>query len=81
MAKHRHDRIVSRPGVMGGKPCIAGTRVPVYLVLKALAAEGSFAGVREAYPALTDADIAAALDFAADWMEDEEIIFAEITAA
>lgn len=81
MAKHRHDRIASRPGVMGGKPCIAGTRIPVHIVLQALAAEGSFAGVREAYPSLSDEDIAAALDFAADWMEDEEIIFAETPAA
>lgn len=65
---------------MGGKPCIAGTRIPVHIVLKALAAEGSFAGVRETYSSLADEDIAA-LDFAADWMEDEEIIFAETPAA
>lgn len=77
MAERRHDRIASRPGVMAGKPCVAGTRIPVYLVLQALAAERGFAGVREAYPSLTDEDIAAALDFAADWLEDEQVIFAD----
>lgn len=81
MSDRRHERIASRPGVMGGKPCVAGTRIPVYVVLQALAAERGFAGVREAYPSLTDDDIAAALDFAADWLEDEQVIFAETAAA
>lgn len=81
MAERRTERITSRPDVLGGKPCIAGTRIPVYLVLQTLAAERSFAGVRAAYPALTDEDITSALDFTADWLEGEEIIFAEPTAA
>jgi uncharacterized protein (DUF433 family) len=30
------DRIVSIPGVVGGKPVVKGTRIPVELVLKYL---------------------------------------------
>jgi hypothetical protein len=32
----RHERISSDPGVMGGKPCIRGTRVPIDLILRQL---------------------------------------------
>lgn len=74
MAEPHRERIVARPGVMGGKPCLAGTRIPVYVVLQALAAELGFAGVRAACPDLSDDDIAAALRFAADWLEGEEVV-------
>ncbi|MEK0082298.1 hypothetical protein [Benzoatithermus flavus] len=39
------------------------------------------ASVRIAIPEAGRAAVAAALAFAADWMEDEEIIFAETTVA
>lgn len=28
------DRIVANPKFFGGKPCVKGTRIPVYLVLE-----------------------------------------------
>ena len=61
-----HDRITSNPGVMLGKPCIKGTRITVELILKWLAAGRSLQELLEAYPHLTEADIRAALAYAAD---------------
>lgn len=66
------DRITSLPETLEGKPCIRGTRIPVYLVLKALADPAGLEKVFEAYPELEPEDIQAALNFAADWMELEE---------
>jgi len=72
----RHPRIAVDPRVMAGKPCLSGTRVPVDLVLRYLAA-GGVAEVRAAYPALTEEDVRAALDFAADVVADEAVVLAE----
>ena len=51
---------------MLGKPCIKGTRITVALILRWLAEGRSFAEVLEAYPHISEADIKAALAFAAD---------------
>ena len=32
-------RIESKPAVMMGKPCVKGTRIPVYLLLEKMAAD------------------------------------------
>jgi len=63
---HEHISIDQR--VMMGKPCIKGTRITVELVLRWLAGGNSIADVVAAYPQLTEADIRAALEFAADSM-------------
>ncbi len=47
-----HDRISLTPGVVMGKPVIAGTRIPIDLL--------------EAYPYLTEADARAALLYASE---------------
>ena len=49
---------------MSGKPCLWGTRVPVALVLRYLAAGGA-AEVKAAYPTLTEEDVRAALEHGA----------------
>lgn len=50
---------------MGGKPCVAGTRIPVDLLLRKLAAGETREGLLEDYPALVTMDLDAALAFAA----------------
>jgi uncharacterized protein (DUF433 family) len=75
-----HDRIVSDPAVMGGKPTVKGTRVTVELILEELADGMTVAEIREAHPHLTDEDVRAALGFAADYLRREEIIFGESAA-
>lgn len=61
-----HSRISIDPAVMVGKPCIEGTRITVELVLRWLAGGRSFAELIEAYPHISEDDIKAALEYAAD---------------
>ena len=58
-------RISQTPNVMGGKPCIRGTRVTVGTVVGLLASGMSANDVLEAYPYLTRADVDASLASAA----------------
>jgi uncharacterized protein (DUF433 family) len=58
------DRISSEPGILRGKPCIRGTRIPVALVLGYLAARKSTGEILAEFPDLIEADIVAALDYA-----------------
>jgi len=48
-----------------GKPCIRGTRIPVYLVLQKTAAGESLEQILSAYPQLKSEDILACLEYAA----------------
>ena len=50
-------RIEIRNDVMGGKPCIAGTRIPVYLILQMMGAGETEAALLSAYPQLERGDI------------------------
>src|ERR1700680_4665088 len=67
------DRIVSIPGVVGGKPIVRGTRIPVELVLKYLAAEPDINVLFEAFPHLTREDVQACLAFAQEVIAEEEV--------
>ena len=71
----KHDRIVSEPGIMLGKPVIRGTRVPVELLVRKLGEGASLEEMLEAYPNLKREDVFAALKFAADSLSNEEIVF------
>lgn len=62
--------IVRDPEVMGGRPCIRGTRVTVGALVGLIAAGKSEAEVLDAYPYLTHDDIAQALTYAAWRAED-----------
>jgi len=70
-----HERVEINPRIMGGKPVIRGTRIPVELVLRKLGAGMDIAAILADHPRLTAADIHAAQAFAADYLADEELIF------
>lgn len=72
-----HNRVTADPAVMMGKPCIAGTRITVELILRKLGAGRSMTDVLEAYPRLTEDDLRAALAFAADYLQHETVLAAE----
>jgi uncharacterized protein (DUF433 family) len=63
------QRIVSTPDVLGGKPRIDGTRIPVALILGYLAAGNTHDEIIKEFPDLTSGDIAACLDYARDLAE------------
>ena len=70
-----HERIEISPEIMGGKPVIRGTRVPVELVLRKLGTGISTEQILADHPRLVLDDIRAAQTFAADYLADEELVY------
>lgn len=68
-----HERIELNPLVCHGKPVIKGTRVMVSTILGALAAGDTAEMILEDYPNLQQEDIPAALSFASDLSQFEDI--------
>jgi uncharacterized protein (DUF433 family) len=64
------SRIGHDPNVMGGRPCIRGTRVTVSNILGLLSAGQSFATILADFPYLKEIDLRAALAYAA-WRTQE----------
>jgi uncharacterized protein (DUF433 family) len=64
--KNYRDIITVEPGKRSGKPCIRGMRITVYDVLEYLASGMTREQILEDFPYLTDEDIQACLQYAAD---------------
>ena len=67
------ERIVRIPGLVGGKPVIKGTRIPVEMILERLTYDLDLTTLFEDYPDLTEKDIKACLAYAQGLVEEEEI--------
>jgi uncharacterized protein (DUF433 family) len=59
-------RITVDRSIHHGDPCIAGTRVPVSVIVGSIAEGGWFEQILGSYPQLVREDIQAALHFAAE---------------
>ena len=59
------SRITIEPGKCGGRPCIRAMRIRVTDILSLLSAGASHQEILEDYAQLEDADILAALEYAA----------------
>jgi len=68
------DRVIVDPRVMGGKPVIKGTRIPVYFILELLSNGWSIDDILREYPHLTRDDVLAALKYAARVLREEVIV-------
>ena len=68
------DRITVEPDVHHGEPCIRGTRIPVAVIVGSLADGMTFSEILREYPQLTEADIRAALAYAADVLQEEMLV-------
>ncbi len=64
------NRITMDPAVMGGKPCIRGQRVTVGTLVGLVAAGRSIPEILALYPYIEEADVRAALSYAA-WRSEE----------
>ena len=64
-------RVSSDPDICHGKPCIKGTRIPVYLVVSLVAEGETMDSILSDYPSLTPDDIKAAMRYAARLCERE----------
>ena len=63
------DRVNVDPNVCNGKHVIRGKRITVQTILEYLAAGDTIQDILEQYPSLEEADIKAALAFAAQTMQ------------
>jgi uncharacterized protein (DUF433 family) len=70
-----HERIEINPDIMGGKPVIRGTRIPVETVLRKLGAGMPVDAILADHPRLTRDDVLAAQAFAADYIADEDLVY------
>ena len=69
-----HERIEMNPQIMGGKPVIRGTRLPVEMILRKLGAGMAALDIIADHPHLTIDDIQAAQSFAADYIAEDEVV-------
>lgn len=70
-----HQRIEINPDIIGGKPVVRRTRIPVEMLLRKLGAEMTFDAIVADHPRLTRDDILAAQAFAADYLADEDLVY------
>jgi len=68
------ERIAVNPNIHFGKPCVAGTRIPVLSVLELLSEGLSFEEIiKDYYPDLQIEDIRACIQYAMDIVATEDI--------
>ena len=72
--EHWREHIDIDAHIHHGVPCIKGTRVPVSVLVGSLADGDSINDLLAAYPHLTEADIHAALKFAAEAVNNTDFI-------
>jgi len=67
------NRITVNPEVMVGKPTIRGLRITIDQILKALSGGVSVDALLEDYPELEKEDIQAALMYASELVDEEQV--------
>ena len=74
------ELIVSDPKILGGKPCVRGTRLSVEFVLELAASGATQEQILVQYPQLTRDGLAAAFRCAADVLKGEHVWDLKTTA-
>ena len=70
------------PEICGGKPCITGTRIPVYMILELIEQGLSFEKITsDFYPQLSIDQIKACINYANSLVKNEDIFFVGEQAA
>ena len=68
-----HERIVTNPDVLVGKPVIKGTRRAVEFVIDLLAQGWSYDDILATYPGITREDVLACLAYASERLHRERV--------
>ena len=66
-------RIVSDPEICGGEPCVAGTGIPVWVILSHLASGEDIETILRNFPNLSREDILACLEYAS-YLATEKVV-------
>ncbi|HET7327544.1 MAG TPA: DUF433 domain-containing protein [Nocardioidaceae bacterium] len=69
------SRVVADHRIMGGVPCIRGTRIPVATLVGLVAQGQSVEEILGDYPQLSAEDVRAALEFAAAAVSERQVPF------
>ena len=69
-----HERIITTPDTLFGRPRIAGTRIGVDFVLDLMATGWTETRILEEYPHLKPDDLQAVLAFVRGCMKDEDFV-------
>ena len=72
----KYDHIEINPAIMFGKPVIKGTRITVEHILRKIAGGMTVEAIISDHHHLTREDVQAAAGFAADYLDQEEIVLA-----
>lgn len=75
-----YQHISATPGILGGKPCIKGTRISIELILETLATGASIADIVLEFPQLSIEAVQEAIRYAIDALRTERIIDIELAA-
>ncbi len=67
------ERVIVNPEVCHGKPVIRGTRIMVANILSLVAGGQTIKQIKEYYPELAEEDIKAAISYAINSVQEEEI--------
>jgi len=79
MENNRFSKIISNPEILGGKPCISGTRISVDIILEWIASGASIADIVKQYPYIEEIAVVQAIQYAAMFIKNE--IFIEVKRA
>jgi len=69
----KKNLIVCDPAILNGKPIVKGTRISVALILQCLSSGMSKEDILQCHPTLTQKGLEAALEFAAQQFQGEEV--------
>ena len=75
-----YQYITATPGILGGKPCIKGTRISVELILETVANGASVADIVREFPQLPVEAVQEAVRYAIDGLRSERIIDINLAA-
>ena len=67
------DFITMNPLILGGKPCIKGTRISVEFILELIASGASIADIVKVYPHLPEIGVKQAIEYAASQLKNDVI--------
>jgi uncharacterized protein (DUF433 family) len=74
------DWITSNPDILGGKPCIRGTRISVEFLLELVADGAGPKDILQAYPQVSEEALKSAFRYAAQAMSGEIVWDAKLPA-
>jgi uncharacterized protein (DUF433 family) len=72
------DRITTDPNILGGKPCVKGTRLSVEFLLELAASGASRDQIVQQYPQLAPNDVEQAFRYAGQSLQHETLIGLEV---